>query len=161
MALVPLASAALTQRGAADQAKPGFTLRCDIVQNERANLSNAESVAIAALGRCTTDFPGNPLDGAKDLMTESLVLDKSKGLDHGTISFLTDHGSLTSAFWGDARLTGEGASHTQTSGNFKVTIGTGLFAGATGQGTYSAEFDTPTHFVARYTGQIKLKAPTP
>lgn len=132
------------------------TVNCDIVQQQTHPLGAPDSVVVAEVGKGTTKIPGDPIDGADVLMSETVVLDKGNGIDHGTISFANDKGSITNAYWGTAKtMMVDGQPRTTTSGLYKMTVGTGIYAGGSGQGTYSASFTPKTGFVSEFKGVLK------
>ena len=136
----------------ADDQKIDWPVSCKIVQQESHSLPAPDKIVFAGLAKCTIKMPGDPIEGSEVFVVETYVLDKAKGLDHGVISFSTDKGSITDAFWGYAKTEMvNGQPHTTTNGLFKVNLGTGSYAGYTGTGTYTGGFSSDT------THDIELK----
>ena len=109
------------------------------------------------LDKGTTKSPGSPLDGATIVLAETVVLDKGNGPQAGNITLATDKGSITNEFRGAVKTAMvDGQPHVTTSGTYKMIDGTGIFAGASGHGTYSASFTSKTDWMGEYKGVLNL-----
>ncbi len=141
----------------AAEMKIGGTMSASVTQQQVIPLGSADRIAITMLDKGTTKSSGSPLDGATIMLAEEAVLDKGNGPQIGTITLANDKGSITNEIHGAVKtVMVDGQPRVSTSGTYKMVDGTGLFAGASGHGTYSAAFTSKTDWEGEYKGVLVL-----
>jgi hypothetical protein len=97
--------------------------------------------------------PGQPLDNAQVMMTETVMLDRGQGPVKGTITFITPNGMTSSPYTG--KVTTDAQGRVTAVGTFKVAKATGAFAGLKGSGSFTTTFSSPTDQTTAWTGSFK------
>ena len=133
-----------TPGAGAGEMKAAGTMNASIVQQQVVPLGSADHVVVTMLEKGTTASPGSPLDGATIVLADTVVLDKGDGPQVGNITLANDKGSITSELHGTVKtVMVDGQPRVSTSGTYKTVGGTGIFAGASGHGTYTASLTSP------------------
>ena len=148
---------AVAPRADANEMKIAGGMSASVVQQQAIPLGSADHVALTMLEKGTTKSPGSPLDGATIMLADTAVLDKGNGPQMGEITLANDKGSITNEIHGAVKtVIVDGQPRVSTSGTYKMVSGTGIFAGASGHGTYSASFTSKTDWMGEYKGVLVL-----
>lgn len=148
---------ALSSAATAAEMKVTGTMQASETQQQVLPSGGPDHIIVTMLDKGTTKSAGSPLDGATIVLSETAILDKGNGPQAGIISLANDKGSITDEIRGTVKtVMVDGKPHMTTSGTYKMIVGTGMFAGASGHGTYSVSFTSEKDWVGEYNGVLSM-----